>query len=110
MTRILALNRRGHTVAQTAAGGARCCGPRVSRSCCTGCPICWAPRPESDREDFARLWDDLCPDELKIYPTQLLENADLYEYWQRGEYTPYTTEELVAWWRISNRPSQLIAG
>ncbi|HEB65229.1 MAG TPA: GNAT family N-acetyltransferase, partial [Chloroflexi bacterium] len=89
--------------------------------------------PESDREDFARLWSTnrhewarigprmgtnghewarigprmgtnghewarlgaLAPDELKIYPTQLLANADLYAYWQRGEYQPYDTETLV---------------
>jgi elongator complex protein 3 len=50
---------------------------------------------DSDREDFGQLWDDLCPDEIKIYPTQLLANSDLYAYWQRGEYKPYTTEELV---------------
>jgi elongator complex protein 3 len=50
----------------------------------------------SDRVDFARLWEGLCPDEIKIYPTQLLENAPLYAYWQRGEYIPYTTEELVS--------------
>jgi elongator complex protein 3 len=51
--------------------------------------------PESDREDFARLWNDFCPDEIKIYPNQLLANAELYEYWQRGEFKPYTTEELI---------------
>jgi elongator complex protein 3 len=51
---------------------------------------------ESDRQDFNRLWVDLCPDEIKIYPTQLLENADLYAYWQRGEYHPYSTGELVS--------------
>jgi elongator complex protein 3 len=49
----------------------------------------------SDQLDFARLWDDLCPDEIKIYPNQLLTNAELYDYWLRGEYKPYTTEELV---------------
>jgi elongator complex protein 3 len=50
----------------------------------------------SDRVDFDRLWDDgYAPDELKIYPCQLLSNADLYAYWQRGEYQPYTTEELT---------------
>jgi elongator complex protein 3 len=51
----------------------------------------------SDRVDFGRLWDDpgLRPDELKIYPCQLLEDAELHESWRRGEYTPYTTEELV---------------
>jgi elongator complex protein 3 len=41
------------------------------------------------------LWEGLCPDEIKIYPTQLLENVPLYEYWKRGEYKPYTTAELV---------------
>jgi elongator complex protein 3 len=60
----------------------------------------WMPNllgatPESDREDFARLWTDFCPDEIKIYPNQLLANAELYEYWQRGEFKPYTTQELI---------------
>jgi elongator complex protein 3 len=52
---------------------------------------------ESDQEDFARLWSDLDlrPDELKIYPNQLLEQAELYNIWQQGGYSPYTTEELV---------------
>jgi elongator complex protein 3 len=50
---------------------------------------------ESDREDFTRLWNDFCPDEIKIYPNQLLANAELYEYWQRGEFKPYTTQELI---------------
>jgi elongator complex protein 3 len=51
--------------------------------------------PQSDREDFARMWEDFCPDEIKIYPNQLLANAELYEYWQRGEFHPYTTDDLV---------------
>ena len=37
----------------------------------------------------------MCPDEIKIYPNQLLENAELYQYWLRGEFQPYTTEELI---------------
>jgi len=91
---ILKLNRRGHTVAQThqAVALLRAAGYKIV--------LHWMPNLlgatlESDRQDFSRLWNDLCPDELKIYPTQLLENADLYHYWQRGEYKPYTTEELV---------------
>jgi elongator complex protein 3 len=51
--------------------------------------------PTSDRQDFARLWEGICPDEIKIYPNQLLANAELYQYWQRGEFTPYTTQELI---------------
>ena len=91
---ILKLNQRGHSVAQTRQAVAllRAAGFKIV--------LHWMPNLlgatiESDRQDFARLWEDLCPDELKIYPTQLLENAALYQYWQRGEYQPYTTEELV---------------
>jgi elongator complex protein 3 len=91
---ILELNQRGHTVAETGAAVAflRAAGFKIV--------LHWMPNllgatPESDRADFTRLWSDLCPDEIKIYPTQLLANADLYHYWQRGEYTPYTTEQLI---------------
>jgi elongator complex protein 3 len=60
----------------------------------------WMPNllgatPESDRADFARLWQGYCPDEIKIYPCQLLEGTELYQRWQQGEYQPYTTEELI---------------
>ena len=92
--RILGLNQRGHTVADTqrAVAMLRASGFKIV--------LHWMPNLlgaslDSDRVDFARLWDDLCPDELKIYPTQLLANAELYEYWRRGEYSPYTTEELI---------------
>ncbi|MBN1535893.1 MAG: tRNA uridine(34) 5-carboxymethylaminomethyl modification radical SAM/GNAT enzyme Elp3 [Anaerolineales bacterium] len=92
--KILALNQRGHTVAQTyqAMDYLRAAGFKVV--------LHWMPNLfgatlDSDRQDFSRLWENLCPDELKIYPNQLLENTALYAYWQRGEYHPYTTGELV---------------
>jgi elongator complex protein 3 len=92
--RILELNRRGHTVSETrwAVSLLRAFGFKIV--------LHWMPNllgatPDSDRRDFVRLWDGLCPDEIKIYPNQLLENAELYEYWQRGEYQPYTTQELI---------------
>lgn len=92
--RILELNKRGHTLADTRAAVAllRAGGFKIV--------LHWMPNllgatPQSDREDFSRLWKDLCPDEIKIYPNQLLANAELYEYWQRGEFKPYTTEELI---------------
>jgi elongator complex protein 3 len=91
---ILALNKRGHSVAEThkAVALLRAAGFKIV--------IHWMPNllgatPESDRLDFPRLWDDLCPDEIKIYPNQLLANAELYEYWQRGEFTPYSTDVLI---------------
>ncbi len=92
--RILELNQRGHTVAEAHRASAllRAAGFKIV--------LHWMPNlmgatPDSDRLDFPRLWEGLCPDEIKIYPTQLLESAPLYEYWQRGEYHPYTTDELI---------------
>jgi elongator complex protein 3 len=61
----------------------------------------WMPNllgatPESDLADFRRLWEPaLRPDEMKIYPTALLEDTELYERWQRGEYEPYDEETMV---------------
>ncbi len=92
--RILAANNRGHSVAETLAATAllRAAGFKIV--------LHWMPNllgatPETDRMDFARLWVGFCPDEIKIYPTQLLANAELYGYWERGEYEPYTTDTLV---------------
>lgn len=94
--RILSLNKRGHTVEHTRRA------MRLLRASGFKTVLHWMPNLlgatlTSDRQDFSRLWDDpgLRPDEIKIYPCQLLANAELYAYWQRGEYTPYTTEELI---------------
>jgi len=93
--RVLALNRRGHTAAETLAA------VRLLRAGGFKVVLHWMPNLlsatlESDRADFAALWrDGYAPDEIKIYPCQLLANAELYRYWQRGEYIPYTQEELV---------------
>jgi elongator complex protein 3 len=91
---ILELNQRGHTVAAAHRATAllRAAGFKIV--------LHWMPNllgatPDSDRADFLRLWEGLCPDEIKIYPTQLLETAPLYTYWKNGEYQPYSTEELV---------------
>jgi elongator complex protein 3 len=91
---ILSLNQRGHDV--------ECTRRAVALLRAGGFKIVlhWMPNlhgatPESDREDFARLWQGFCPDEIKIYPNQLLANAELHEYWLRGEFHPYTTEQLI---------------
>ena len=92
--RILEMNKRGHDVECTHRATAllRAAGFKIV--------LHWMPNlhgatPESDRADFAKLWQGFCPDEIKIYPNQLLANAELYEYWKRGEFHPYTTEELI---------------
>jgi elongator complex protein 3 len=91
---ILEINKRGHDVEWTRKAVAllRAAGFKIV--------LHWMPNllgatPQSDRIDFAKFWDGFCPDEIKIYPNQLLANAELYEYWQRGEFHPYTTEDLV---------------
>ena len=94
--RVLALNNRGHDTQATreAFRLLRLAGFKIHGH--------WMPNllgatPESDVADYGRLFTDpaLHPDELKIYPTMLLENAELYDYWQRGEYQPYTEEQVV---------------
>ena len=93
---ILLRNRRGHTVKQTRQAF------RLLRAGGLKIHAHWMPNllgatPDSDRADFARLWDDpaLRPDELKIYPCSLIANTELYQCWQNGEYRPYTDQELV---------------
>jgi elongator complex protein 3 len=93
---ILKLNHRGHSVQDTLDATAllRAGGFKIV--------LHWMPNllgatPESDREDFQRLWGAGagCPDELKIYPCQLLEHTELYRRWQRGDYQPYSEETLL---------------
>jgi elongator complex protein 3 len=93
--RLLKINKRGHTAGETlrAVSLLRAAGFKVV--------LHWMPNLLgatllSDHDDFARLWSDgFCPDEIKIYPTQLVENSELYSIWQKGEYQPYTTDELI---------------
>ncbi len=91
---ILEQNKRGHTTAEAlhAVDLARAAGFKIV--------LHWMPNLlgatiESDRQDFSRLWQDFCPDEIKIYPTQLLADTELYQIWMRGGYQPYTTDDLI---------------
>lgn len=94
--RVLLLNRRGHTLAQTqqAVSLLRLGGFKVV--------LHWMPNLlgatlDSDLADFARLWSDpaLRPDEIKIYPTALVEGTALYDLWTAGEYAPYAEADLI---------------
>ena len=94
--RILALNKRGETSADTRRA------MRLLRGAGFKIAVHWMPNllgatPESDLVDFRRLWDDpsLHPDEVKIYPTGLLRGTELYDHYRRGEYRPYSETELI---------------
>ncbi|MBQ6343847.1 MAG: tRNA uridine(34) 5-carboxymethylaminomethyl modification radical SAM/GNAT enzyme Elp3 [Anaerolineaceae bacterium] len=97
---ILMLNRRSLTVKEAL--------EHVSLARAAGFKIVlhWMPNllgatPESDRDDFKHFWQSpeegygYCPDELKIYPTQLLQGTDLYSEWEKGNYEPYDMDTLV---------------
>ena len=101
--RILDMNKRGHDVAatRTAVALLRAAGFKIVLH---WMPNLYGATTASDRLDFLRLWgnpgsstgwDGFCPDEIKIYPNQLLANAELYQVWQQGLYQPYTTQELI---------------
>lgn len=92
---VLARNRRGHDVAATRRA------LRLLRAAGFKLQAHWMPNlagatPATDVEDFARLFDDVDfrPDELKIYPTSLVETAELVDRWRDGSWRPYAFEEL----------------
>ena len=93
---ILEANRRGHRLEHTqrAMKLLRLAGFKIV--------VHWMPNLyratlEHDRAEFARWWGDptLRPDEIKIYPTALLKDTELYQLWLAGDYAPYEDEELV---------------
>jgi elongator complex protein 3 len=94
--RVLELNRRGHDVAATRRA------MRLLRQAGFKIHAHWMPNlfgsdPEKDRADFARIFEDpdFRPDELKIYPTSLIESAELMRHYESGAWRPYGEEELV---------------
>jgi len=70
----------------------------------SGFKVCYHMMPglpgsslDADVADFERLFDDarFQPDMMKIYPTIVVANTKLYEWWKNGEYEPYTNDEIV---------------
>jgi elongator complex protein 3 len=52
---------------------------------------------ERDLEMFKSLFQrpEFKPDLLKIYPCLVLRGSELFEIWRKGEYSPYTTEQVI---------------
>lgn len=90
------LVERGHTVRDVAEAFrvAKDSGLKVVAHMMLGLPGCDADR---DLEAFRRLFEDPAfkPDMLKIYPCLVLRGTKLYEWWRKGEYRPYSTEEAA---------------
>ena len=60
-------------------------------------PNLYGATPELDLEVYKELFKslDYKPDELKIYPTSIIKNTELYNLWKDGKYKPYSPDELV---------------
>ena len=93
---VLEKNRRGHDVAATRRA------MRLLRGAGFKLHAHWMPNlhgsdPERDVQDFRRIFadPDFRPDELKIYPTSLIESAELMRVYEAGEWRPYTRGELL---------------
>lgn len=93
---VLTKNKRGHDVAATrrAVKLLRQAGFKIHAH---WMPNLYGSTPEQDKADYIKMFSDpdFCPDELKIYPCSLIESAELMQYYQRGEWQPYTEPELL---------------
>jgi elongator complex protein 3 len=94
---VLRRNRRGHDTAATrrAMLFLRGAGFKIQAHWMANL---YGSDPERDVEDYRRIFDDPAfrPDELKIYPTSLVESAELMERWLDGSWRAYDTAELVS--------------
>ncbi len=93
---ILERVQRGHSVDSTIDA------TKILRD--SGLKICYHMMPglpgsnlESDLEDFETLFNDsqFQPDMLKIYPTIVVKNTQLYDWWIKGDYVPYNSDQIV---------------
>jgi elongator complex protein 3 len=94
---VLAFNRRGCTVADTAKANLllRDTGLKVGFHVMPNLP---RSSLEEDHAMFDTLFSDprFCPDFLKIYPTLVTEGSGIEELYRAGGWAPYREEDLVA--------------
>ncbi|MEE9115379.1 MAG: tRNA uridine(34) 5-carboxymethylaminomethyl modification radical SAM/GNAT enzyme Elp3 [Thermoplasmata archaeon] len=87
---------RGHGTSETITA------TRVSKD--NGMKVCYHMMPglpgadiESDIASFNEIFtnEDYRPDMLKIYPTLVIENTQLYHLWKAGDFVPYHEKEVA---------------
>ena len=93
---VLRLNKRGHGVKETieATGLLKDAGFKVLYQMM---PNLLGSNLRKDSRMFEELFQNpnFQPDLLKIYPCALLKEAPLYRVWKKGEYHPYTKNQLL---------------
>jgi elongator complex protein 3 len=92
----LVYNRRGCTVADTVGANTllRDAGLKVGFHMMPNLP---SSTIEADRKMFEKLYADprFRPDFLKIYPTLVTPGSEIAELFKRGEYAPYSEEDMI---------------
>lgn len=92
---VLKINKRGHGVEETvkATQILKDYGFKVTYHIMPGLP---GSSYKKDLKMFKELFSDsrFQPDQIKFYPTVVTKGSLLYNWWQRGEYKPYTDKEL----------------
>ena len=90
---VLRASGRGHAAADTeaAAKALRAAGFKLILQMMTGLP---GADIDSDTETARRLIA-LRPDGVRIYPTVIVENTELYDLWRAGTYREHTVEDAV---------------
>ena len=70
----------------------------------SGLKVCYHLMPnlpgsslKKDLEMFREIFEssDYRPDMLKIYPTLVVKNSELEEWWKEGKFRPYSDKELI---------------
>ncbi len=93
---VLKLNKRGHLIKSTikATRLLKDAGFKIGYQMMLNLP---GSTLKKDQTMFEQLFSnsDFQPDLLKIYPTALLKEAPLYDWWKKKKYKPYTKKQLV---------------
>lgn len=96
---ILRMINRGHLSAKNKEAIRKCRSAGL-KVCCHWMPgLTGLGKLDVKKEvnDFSKLFSDpdYMPDEIKIYPTLVIEGTDLYLKWMKGEYEPLQKEQLI---------------
>lgn len=53
--------------------------------------------PQKDLEQFRKLFTDsnFMPDMVKIYPTMVIPNTELFDWYKKGKFKPYSDKQLI---------------
>jgi elongator complex protein 3 len=93
---ILQLCRRGHKV-KTIIEATKLLKDAGFKICYHMMPNLPGSSPKKDIQMFKKIFSHPCfqPDMLKIYPCVVTKNSELYQWWKKGEFKPYSDQQLL---------------